>query len=59
MNYTSVAIGLVMSLSIVTWFTTAAKRFTGPSDVTNLIVHGIESPPMLQAANNREPKPGK
>lgn len=45
MNYTSAAIGLVTLLSIVTWFTTAAKNFAGPSDVRDLIVEGVENPP--------------
>lgn len=36
MNYTSAAIGLVALLSIVTWFTSAAKDFTGPSDVSTI-----------------------
>ena len=30
MNYTSAAIGVVMMISVVTWFTTGKKRFTGP-----------------------------
>ncbi|KAJ5881640.1 uncharacterized protein N7529_000312 [Penicillium soppii] len=59
MNYTSAAIGLVILLSVVTWFTSAAKRFTGPSDVHDLVIHGIESPSMLQVANNTDPKVGK
>jgi hypothetical protein len=58
MNYTSAAIGLVILLSVVTWFTSAAKRFTGPSDVHE-VIHGIESPSMLQVANNTDPKVGK
>ncbi|KAJ5753614.1 uncharacterized protein N7511_007767 [Penicillium nucicola] len=49
MNYTSAAIGLVTLLSIVTWFTTARKRFTGPSDVRNIILEGVESPSALGA----------
>ncbi|KAF2114091.1 GABA permease [Lophiotrema nucula] len=32
MNYTSAAIGVVMLISVVTWFTTGRKRFTGPDD---------------------------
>lgn len=36
MNYTSAAIGLVALLSIVTWFTSATEKFTGPSDVTTI-----------------------
>jgi hypothetical protein len=43
MNYTCAAIGLLCLLSIVTWFTTASKRFTGPSDVRNLVVNGVDS----------------
>jgi hypothetical protein len=48
MNYTCAAIGLVSLLSIVTWFTTASKRFTGPSDVRNLVVNGVDSVSTLQ-----------
>lgn len=38
MNYTSAAIGLVTLLSFVTWFTTATKHFSGPSDVRDLVL---------------------
>ncbi|CAI7600804.1 unnamed protein product [Penicillium crustosum] len=48
MNYTSAAIGLVILLSLVTWFTTATNRFVGPSDVRHLVVDGIERPMTLQ-----------
>lgn len=48
MNYTSAAIGLVILLSLVTWFTTATNRFVGPSDVRHLAVDGIERPMTLQ-----------
>lgn len=41
MNYTSAAIGVIGLLSVVTWFTTGRKRFTGPSDVRELIVEGL------------------
>ncbi|KAF2733790.1 GABA permease [Polyplosphaeria fusca] len=30
MNYTSAAIGVIMTLSLITWITTGRKRFTGP-----------------------------
>lgn len=50
MNYTSAAIGLVTLLSIVTWFTTAAKNFAGPSDVRDLIVEGVENSSSEQPA---------
>ena len=33
MNYTAAAIGVVMSISLVTWLTTGRKRFTGPMDL--------------------------
>ncbi|OGE53836.1 hypothetical protein PENARI_c007G11551 [Penicillium arizonense] len=49
MNYTSAAIGLVTILSFITWFTTARKRFTGPSDVRNLILNSVESPSLLES----------
>jgi hypothetical protein len=52
MNYTSAAIGLVAILSFITWLTTARKRFTGPSDVRNLIVDGIESSKALASGHN-------
>ncbi|KAI3139145.1 hypothetical protein CBS147326_2823 [Penicillium roqueforti] len=55
MNYTSAAIGLVVLLSIVTWFTTANKRFAGPSDVRNLVVDGVIGPTTLQSAEAENP----
>ncbi|KAL2353703.1 amino acid transporter [Cryomyces antarcticus] len=30
MNYTSAAIGVIMLIAIITWFTTGRKQFTGP-----------------------------
>ncbi|KAJ6133615.1 hypothetical protein N7471_008830 [Penicillium samsonianum] len=51
MNYTSAAIGILTLLSLMTWFTTATKRFAGPSDVRHLVVDGVESPPTSQPAN--------
>lgn len=30
MNYTSAAVGVIMFIATVTWFTTARKRFSGP-----------------------------
>ncbi|CRL26640.1 Amino acid/polyamine transporter I [Penicillium camemberti] len=48
MNYTSAAIGLLILLSLVTWFTTATNRFAGPSDVRHLVVDGVERPMTLQ-----------
>ena len=30
MNYCSVAVGAIMLLSLITWFTTARKQFRGP-----------------------------
>lgn len=30
MNYTSAAVGVVAIISIITWFTTGRKHFTGP-----------------------------
>ncbi|OQD79439.1 hypothetical protein PENANT_c051G03372 [Penicillium antarcticum] len=56
MNYTSAAIGLVTVLSFITWFTTARKRFTGPSDVMNLVVDGVEGPSTLGAENTGSKK---
>ncbi|KAJ5128303.1 hypothetical protein N7448_002021 [Penicillium atrosanguineum] len=58
MNYTSAAIGLVTLLSTITWFTTASKRFAGPSSVRGLAVDGLESSSMSQPfnANNSDSK---
>jgi len=36
MNYTSAAIGVIMFIAALTWFTSARQRFSGPE------VHGIE-----------------
>jgi choline transport protein len=41
MNYTSAAIGLIMFIALVTWFTTARKHFSGPEvEAVIDIVHG-------------------
>lgn len=31
MNYTSAAIGVIGVISVLTWFTTGRKNFTGPN----------------------------
>ena len=36
MNYTSAAIGVISFISVVTWFTTGKRQFTGPSAVSEL-----------------------
>lgn len=36
MNYTSAAVGVIGLISIVTWFTTGRKNFTGPGAVSFL-----------------------
>lgn len=36
MNYTSAAIGIIGVISIITWFTTGRKNFTGPGAVSFL-----------------------
>lgn len=36
MNYTSAAIGVIGLISLVTWFTTGRKQFTGPGAVSFL-----------------------
>lgn len=46
MNYTSAAIGVIMFIALLTWFTTARKHFSGPEveavvDIVN--GHGSES----------------
>lgn len=45
MNYTSAAIGVIMFIATVTWFTTARKRFSGPEveGVLDLVVGHRES----------------
>ncbi|KUJ19226.1 amino acid transporter [Mollisia scopiformis] len=46
MNYTSAAIGVIMFVALVTWFTTARKHFSGPEveAVINIVEgHGSES----------------
>ena len=44
MNYTSAAIGVIGLISIVTWFTTGKKNFTGPQ--TGIVNVGL--PPSVQ-----------
>ncbi|KAG2415000.1 hypothetical protein HFD88_006190 [Aspergillus terreus] len=60
MNYTSAAIGVIGFLSAVTWFTTGRKRFTGPSDVRELIVEGLTpavgSTPQSEFGVSEKPK---
>jgi choline transport protein len=43
MNYTSAAIGVIMFIAALTWFTTARKRFSGP-EVEGIVelVQGVE-----------------
>ncbi|TVY78537.1 Choline transport protein [Lachnellula suecica] len=47
MNYTSAAVGVIMLVAAITWFTTARKRFSGPEieAVINIITghHGSDS----------------
>lgn len=33
-NYTSAAIGVIMLIATITWFTTGRKQFTGPPGAT-------------------------
>jgi len=42
MNYTSAAVGVIMLIATVTWFTTARKRFSGPEieGVVGMVGHG-------------------
>ena len=42
MNYTSAAVGIVILTSLVTWFTSASERFTGPADVGDLLARSQE-----------------
>ncbi|PQE14053.1 gaba permease protein [Rutstroemia sp. NJR-2017a BBW] len=42
MNYTSAAIGVIMFVAAVTWFTTARKHFSGPE--IEVVVHGLAEP---------------
>lgn len=38
MNYTSAAIGIIGLISLVTWFTTGRKHFTGPGGLNAVAV---------------------
>ncbi|EOD52824.1 putative gaba permease protein [Neofusicoccum parvum] len=40
MNYTSAAVGVVMVIAIVTWFTTGRKHYSGPE--TGAVMEGVE-----------------
>jgi hypothetical protein len=40
MNYTSAAIGVIALISLITWFTTGQKHFTGPGNMS--VLHGRE-----------------
>ncbi len=48
MNYTSAAIGVIMFVAAVTWFTTARKRFSGPEieGVVDLIIGSERDAPV-------------
>lgn len=41
MNYTSAAVGVIMGVSVVTWFTTGRKRFRGPVS-GGVVIGGVE-----------------
>ncbi|KAI9723254.1 MAG: hypothetical protein M1812_001136 [Candelaria pacifica] len=43
MNYTSAAIGIIGMISLVTWFTTGKKRFTGPELTLHATGSGIDT----------------
>ncbi|KAL4784791.1 amino acid/polyamine transporter I [Aspergillus varians] len=45
MNYNSAAMGVIALIAIVTWFTTAHTRFTGPTDVVLVLAAQEESNP--------------
>lgn len=47
MNYTSAAIGVVALISLVTWFTTGQKHFTGPGGMN--VLHGQETAAQSEA----------
>lgn len=40
MNYTCAAVGVIMSVSLVTWFTTGRKRFRGPVS-GGVVIEGV------------------
>lgn len=40
MNYTSAAVGVVMAVAAITWFTTARGRFTTPGVSEEVVIHG-------------------
>lgn len=49
MNYTSAAVGVVMLIAAITWFTTGRKRFTGPESGHLLDVGRRVEPPASEA----------
>jgi choline transport protein len=40
MNYTSAAVGVVMFVALITWFTTARKSFRCPGLGEEVVLHG-------------------
>lgn len=40
MNYTSAAVGVVMAVAAITWFTTANGNFTTPGVGDEVVLHG-------------------
>jgi len=54
MNYTSAAVGAIMSLAVVTWFTTAGKHFSGPEVASvHAIVGDVEESRSQNGEENR------
>jgi hypothetical protein len=41
MNYTSAAVGLIMLIAIITWFTTGHRQFRGPES-GGIVIEGGE-----------------
>lgn len=44
MNYTSAAVGVVMVVAIITWFTTAKGQFRGPGMGETVVIEGALHP---------------
>lgn len=58
MNYTSAAIGIIMLVSFITWFTTARRIFSGPNvdGIDTLITSKIDSTALMGQEDNEKPE---
>lgn len=62
MNYTSAAVGIIMAIAAVTWFTTGRKQFRGPESGGVMIgeeVVGIQPPTAVEVASAEQSKAQK